>query len=611
MNNLLSSACRRLIILLSYACRRLTILLSYACCLSALASVPVPWTVDVSDMTSKDVTAYRGETLDLAVTFAGYRPSVATATLYWQTNGMDNAWWSTNATYSAGVARATFTPAMDPGAPTVLFFVAVNDPGGTCYRASGRLRLSRSPGSNPASAPLPPPGGTIDFSRITVLNAPWATLEAAQSAVSTGVNQALNAVESLSNRAEQTYAKLSDIPAVPSIAGLATTGEVAAATADVLHTVSTNYQPIAGMSGYATKGYADDAANAAKAAAEANAATNYQPLAGMADYARKSDLPTDYLTETNLAGYATKSDVDSAVRSAVIGTANEDFAVRLLSSDGSTYQTADGSVFEISIVPAETNWIDVAWPTTPYKYQGDNTWSDGVDTLRWRDDDSTWELQDNLYGIYEANPAEGLQATNITLHNISHTIPDVVMSRVIIDPHPVTNKINQVIYTDTLAEATNDTLTAAKAYTDAHSGGGGGGGGSGLDTNAVADIANHAIATNATVSGLTSQVSSLSSSKRDIGDNDFHGDLGLYEGDLNIYSPFGIFAHFANIRGHDTFDEGWSNITVSTSESTETLPEYLDRRLPSSPSLRVYDAARGCWWIGAMVDGVINWTVEE
>lgn len=137
------------------------------------------------------------------------------------------------------------------------------------------------------------------------------------------------------------------------------------------------------------------------------------------------------------------------------------------------------------------------------------------------------------------------------------------------------------------------------------------GSGSSLDTNTVADIANHAIATNATISGLTSQVSSLSSSKRDVDDNNFSGEFFIGEGDLNIFSPFGAYAHFANIRGHETLDEGWSNITVSTSESTENLPEYLDRRLPSSPNLRVYDAARGCWWIGAMVDGVINWTVEE
>ena len=108
------------------------------------------------------------------------------------------------------------------------------------------------------------------------------------------------------------------------------------------------------------------------------------------------------------------------------------------------------------------------------------------------------------------------------------------------------------------------------------------GSGSNLDTNTVADIANHAIATNATVSGLTSQVSSLSSSKRDVDDNNFSGEFWLQEGDLNIFSPFGIFAHFAHIRGYDTLDEGWSNITVTASGSTETLPEYLDRNISTN-----------------------------
>lgn len=106
--------------------------------------------------------------------------------------------------------------------------------------------------------------------------------------------------------------------------------------------------------------------------------------------------------------------------------------------------------------------------------------------------------------------------------------------------------------------------------------------GSGLDTNTVADIANHAIATNATVSGLTSQVSSLSSSKRDIGDNNFSGEFWLGEGDLNIFSPFGVYAYFANIRGHETLDEGWSNITVSANGSRETMPEYLDRNISTN-----------------------------
>lgn len=116
------------------------------------------------------------------------------------------------------------------------------------------------------------------------------------------------------------------------------------------------------------------------------------------------------------------------------------------------------------------------------------------------------------------------------------------------------------------------------------------GSGSNLDTNTVAEIANHAISTNATVSGLTSQVSSLSSSKRDVDDNEFNGHVHIESGSLELDSPFGIAAHYLSIGTHDTFDEGWSSLSVTTGESTETLPEYLDRRLPSSPNLRVYDA---------------------
>ena len=60
---------------------------------------------------------------------------------------------------------------------------------------------------------------------------------------------------------------------------------------------------------------------------------------------------------------------------------------------------------------------------------------------------------------------------------------------------------------ETFVEGTNETLRAAKAYTDAHSGGGGS---CGVDTNTVADIANHAIATNETVQSHSSQLSQLS-----------------------------------------------------------------------------------------------------
>ena len=297
---------------------------------SLSAAVDQRWTCETSRVEPVYFNAYHGETLKLdAKLLSNGRPvtNVTTASFLWQTNGMGSAWWQTNATIVAGHVKATFTPAMDPGASAVTFFFQVTDQDGSNYRPAGKLYLVKALGDNPVFPDIPPPGGTIDFSLLTLVNAPWTTLEAAQSAVSTGVNEALNAVANESNRAERTYAKLSDIPSVPSISGLATTGEVAAAKAEAQAaaeaTAAATYQPLAGMAEYAklsdipsvpsiaglaTTGEVAAAAAAAQAAAESTAAATYQPLAGMADYAKLSDIPQ----VPSIAGLATTGEVAAA-----------------------------------------------------------------------------------------------------------------------------------------------------------------------------------------------------------------------------------------------------------------------------------------------------------
>jgi len=94
------------------------------------AAVPLRWTVETSRLQPAVFDVVRGETLALEATFTSYGKPVATtnqtAFLCWQTNGMDSAWWTTNAVALAGnKATALFTPAMDPGAATVTGFICL------------------------------------------------------------------------------------------------------------------------------------------------------------------------------------------------------------------------------------------------------------------------------------------------------------------------------------------------------------------------------------------------------------------------------------------------------------------------------------------------------
>lgn len=145
--------------------------------LAASAAVPLHWTVESSRTSLAQLEAYHGETLDIAATMQTYGKPLSldgkTAVLYYQTNGMEQAWWSVNGTCSGSTARVTFTPAMDPGASILNLFLSVQD-GGNNYRAHARLKMLGSPGAD--AHVIEPPIVTLDFSRIgIVLNAPYYT----------------------------------------------------------------------------------------------------------------------------------------------------------------------------------------------------------------------------------------------------------------------------------------------------------------------------------------------------------------------------------------------------------------------------------------------------
>ena len=169
-------------------CKRLVAAFIALCMSAVYAGVSVKWIAETSRVQPEIIDAWRGDTLDLACTLRSYGQPVtngaATASFMWQTNGMGSAWWQTNAVVTtAGVVRATWSPSMDPGAGEVAFFMPVVDADGASYRAAGRIRFRPSPGAGAEFVDLPAPGATLDFGAYTLVNAPWATLEAVNSAI--------------------------------------------------------------------------------------------------------------------------------------------------------------------------------------------------------------------------------------------------------------------------------------------------------------------------------------------------------------------------------------------------------------------------------------------
>lgn len=126
-------------------------------------SITVEWEVDAERARSETISAYHGETLTLAPDFGD--TNITASVIYYQTNGMGSAWWSTDS--------LVFHPTNDIGAASYRFFVAAEDAAGRVYRANGTLRLLDSPGFVPNALPLPVE--VLDFSAVEVANAPYFT----------------------------------------------------------------------------------------------------------------------------------------------------------------------------------------------------------------------------------------------------------------------------------------------------------------------------------------------------------------------------------------------------------------------------------------------------
>ena len=142
---------------------------------SVYASVPLKWTVETSRVQPVTFEAYHGETLSLEATLQSYGKPYSTGfndyQIYWQTNGMEDVYWSAPAACQDNVETARFTPEMDTGANVVRGFLGCP---GEDFRAAFQIRLRPSPGATPNAIDLP--ASMIDFAKVSIQNAPWATV---------------------------------------------------------------------------------------------------------------------------------------------------------------------------------------------------------------------------------------------------------------------------------------------------------------------------------------------------------------------------------------------------------------------------------------------------
>ena len=126
-----------------------------------------PWRITGNDATAARFAAYQGESVAFDVSFSGAASNCTaqSAKIYYQTNGMDRAWWQTDG--------LVFAPSNDVGATSYRFFIRAADDLGANYTANGVLRMLPSPGFEPAV--LAPPVQRLDFANIEVANAPYYT----------------------------------------------------------------------------------------------------------------------------------------------------------------------------------------------------------------------------------------------------------------------------------------------------------------------------------------------------------------------------------------------------------------------------------------------------
>lgn len=190
-------------------------LTAFVVTLTASAAVPLRWTVETSRVQPAQIEAYHGETLRFEAALQSYgKPFALTNNLvaiYWQTNGMDTAYWVGPAVISNHVLLAEWVPAMDVGATVYQGFIGAP---GEIYRASFQLRLRPSPGAVPSELPLPV--RAIDFAQVEVRNAPYYTQDETDATVDGKIASAVAPLETAVHAAATYQPVISDLATIRS-----------------------------------------------------------------------------------------------------------------------------------------------------------------------------------------------------------------------------------------------------------------------------------------------------------------------------------------------------------------------------------------------------------
>ena len=161
----------------------------------ALFAAPLKWVCNWPEASSQTFALYQGETAEFEPVFKVNGKAVTNVSIFavwYQTNGMDQAWWKLDGN--------VFAPSNDVGAASYRFFVEAHQQPtqnsqlttpnsqlstpnsqlstpnsqlstSKIYRANGTLRMLPSPGFVPNA--IEPPIVTLDFAALNVLNAPW------------------------------------------------------------------------------------------------------------------------------------------------------------------------------------------------------------------------------------------------------------------------------------------------------------------------------------------------------------------------------------------------------------------------------------------------------
>ena len=136
--------------------------------MATFAATVFDWRVDLPRNYAHNCSLYQGTTGVFSPHICSNGVEIAGLEfegLYYQTNGMGNAWWRLDS--------LTFAPANDCGAAQYRFFIrhVSGADSSIHYDAQGILRMLPSPGFTPNA--IAAPVATLDFAELEVLNAPW------------------------------------------------------------------------------------------------------------------------------------------------------------------------------------------------------------------------------------------------------------------------------------------------------------------------------------------------------------------------------------------------------------------------------------------------------